>query len=117
VDFSQCLNFIPYRTRAILILSSVFILFIGQKCLFNEVYDQERVVMACVWYISCRHFLKPTLGNLEYNSHRAKKFSFKKFLFFSFLVALMQGKDNPALTPEEYRAPAITFLIHHVQTY
>jgi hypothetical protein len=29
----------------------------------------------------------------------------------------MQGKDNPALTPEEYRAPAITFLIHHVQTY
>ena len=85
--FSQCLNFIPYfiyRKRAIIILSSVCILFIGQKCLFNEAYDQERVVMACVWYISCLHFLKTALGNLESNSHRAKKFSFLKFLFFSF---------------------------------
>ena len=48
-----------------------------------------------------------------------KSFLFKNpcSILLLFLVALLQGKGNLALTPEEYRAPAITFLIHHVQTY
>ena len=55
--------------------------------------------MACVWYISCRHFLKPALGNLESNSHRAKKFSFKKFLFFSFFSGINARKGQSCTDP------------------
>ena len=96
--FSQCLNFIPYfiyRKRAIIILSSVCILFIGQKCLFNEAYDQERVVMACVWYTIFLNqpwvILNPTVTQL-------KSFLFKNSCFFLLFFSGITARKGQSCT-------------------